>query len=126
MEAAGEDLTGTSAAQRADLAFRSLRAALLCGASQWVFVAGLIAVRRLLPVAVCIVVAAVGVMYSLGLVRYFDRRNRARVAQQAGSGIGKSIAGFERLPLSALLRFGVVVLPAGEIAILVLLAATRR
>jgi len=112
-------------AEGVDLAFGTLRLAVVIGASQWLLVAAVMAIGRLLPVLACVALGGAGVVYSLFLVHYFDRRRRVSATRLTGP-IGGEVGQLgQRLPVPRKLRRGVGFVLVSEIAAVALLMATQ-
>jgi hypothetical protein len=116
-------ITDPDAAQRFDLSSRILRFTLLIGCTQYLFVAALLKVTTSLPLAADVLLALAGMVYQLGLIRYFARLHRARLSHFTDPMTGERQVPGGRLPLPRTLRRAPWVFVLAEIAVLMVLPA---
>jgi hypothetical protein len=116
-------ITDQDEAQRFDLSSRILRATLLVGGIYWLFIAALLNVASSLSVAPAVLIGLVGIVYNLGLIRYFARVHRARLSQFTDPMSGELRVPGGRLPLPRRLILAPWVLVLAGIAVLLVLRA---
>jgi hypothetical protein len=117
-------ITDPGEAQSFDLSSRVVRALLLVGGTQWLFVAALLGVRTSLPLAAVAAVALAGIAYTLAIVRYFARLHRARLVQFIDPVTGELSIPAGRLPMPRRVQLGRWALVLGQIAVVVWLSTT--
>jgi hypothetical protein len=115
-------VTDAETAKRTDLAFRWLRVAFVINATQWLFIACVMALVSTLPGLVDALAAIAGVACSAVAARYFETRRRRVLAQFADP-----ITGEIRVPggpasLPRRLQAWSVLVVACEVAMVLLLA----
>jgi hypothetical protein len=121
---ATEDVGDEGDAQVADQAFRTLRACLFVAATQWLFVAGLMAITTTLPTALILGIALLAVTYTLLIIRSLQRRHHAGLDTYVNPLTGELAIPGQRLPLPPRIWIVSGLMVAGEAATLALLAAT--
>jgi hypothetical protein len=114
-------ITDAEAAREVDLEFRTLRARLIVGATQWLFVAGALAIVTSLPKALDALIAVAGVGYPVLLVRHFAAKHARAVAAFADPATGEIRIPGERQPLPERARLRSALVVGCEVAILVFL-----
>ena len=106
-------------AQRADFSYRMLRFSLIGGATQWIFVAALLAVQKhKLPPTVVIPLAALGVTVTLWILRHFRQRHRTVLARFIDPFTGELAIPGDRRSIPPRFTIGGTLLIIGEIALL--------
>jgi hypothetical protein len=116
-------ITDPEAARAADMAFRSLRVKIAVGGTQWLFVAGVLALVTSLSRTLDVVVAIAGAGYAVGLAGYFGRRHRSALSEFADPVTGEIAVPGARLPIPHRERVRSVLIVGTELAVLLLLLA---
>lgn len=119
-------ITDPDEAQRFDLSSRILRLTLLIGGTQWLFVAGLLHLKMRLSLAVAVLIVLVGIVYTLGLIRYFAALHRRRLSHFTDPRSDELRVPGGRLPLPRRLRRAPWVFVLVEIAVLLALPTAPR
>jgi predicted membrane channel-forming protein YqfA (hemolysin III family) len=118
-------ITDAGDAQAADLALRNLRFALVVMGAQWLLVAGLLALRTNVAAVVPVLVALVGVVYTVGVVGYVNRLRATRLAHFRDTVTGCLDIPGERKALALKARAWGLLVPL-DIAALVTLYTSRH
>jgi hypothetical protein len=118
-------ITDPQAAQQADLTFRTLRARLVVGATQWLFVAGVLALATSLPKALDGLVAVAGVGYAVGMIRYFEARHHRAMSEFADPATRDLRIPGDRLPVTERERTRSALVVGCEIVLLVFVLLRR-
>jgi hypothetical protein len=115
-------ITDPDEAQRFDRSSRILRIALLSSGTFYLFVPAYLVIGTGVPLTVALLLALVGVVYTLFLVRYFARIHRVRLSRFVDPMTGELSIPNGRLPLPRKSRYALWVFVLAEAGALVLLA----